>query len=155
MDRRLQYGLNVLIPGIASGVTASRNFVGDVVSAAIPLTGGTFDASQLTLNFVSSEVDYNATVEGQHIAGSISTGLPVPNTVTGGALTSGDGAYELLIPIVAIGTANIEGVNLVAVYSGQVEAFATSIPEPSTLVLVSVTAVLFGGWAVANRKGRQ
>ena len=110
-------------------MTASRDNVGDVQSAVLPLVGTTFDSTQLSVNLVNSSTDYNVTIEGKLFSGTIDTGVAVPNTATGGTLTIAGNLATLTLPILGIGSVDVEGVDLLDVYSGQVVATAV-VPEP-------------------------
>jgi hypothetical protein len=138
-----QYGLSISVPGAITGVVAGRSYVGDATSGVIPLAGGAYDASQLTLGLLSGITGYNLLVLGSPAVGSFNTNFPAPNSLTGGTFTESAGVYTITAPILASGLSTVDGVTLVDVFSGQVVATAT-VPEPASMLLAAIgVAMLF------------
>ncbi len=139
-----QIGLNLDLTGIASGVVAARNYLGDATSGPIPRVGNTFDASQLTLNLVTGNTAYNLTVLGSPVSGSFDNNNATPNDLTGGTLDFAGGVYTLRVPLHVGGEARVQGVTVQDLYAGEIVATAT-VPEPSALAL-GLWGV--GGWGL-------
>jgi hypothetical protein len=139
-----QFGLDVSLPTVASGVVAARSYVGDSTSGVISLVGTSFDASQVTLDLPVGITDYNLTILENPISGSIDTNFPALNELTDGTLTLAGGMYTLNFPYRVSGPINVSGLTIINVYSGQVVATAV-VPEPSSLALfvLGVIAVSF------------
>ncbi len=129
-----QYGLDILIPGIGGGTVAVRQLVGDVTSGVLPVAGGTFDATQLALQFLTGSVAYNLELLGNPIVGSADITFPVTNQLSGGTISLAGGVYTITIPLLAVGSDEIDGISVLGVYTGNIVATAV-VPEPSGVVL--------------------
>lgn len=142
-----QYGLDISIAGIGGGVVAARNFLGNASSGVIPLSGNSFDASQIEVNLAAGNTAYNLTLMGTQVMGSIGPGIPVLKSLAGGSLTFAGGTYTLTIPVLGKGPVEVGGIAFVDVNAGQVVATAV-VPEPSTIVLAAfgVFALLAYRW---------
>ncbi|HEY2838630.1 MAG TPA: hypothetical protein VGJ26_05760 [Pirellulales bacterium] len=153
-----QFGLSISIGEAVTGVVAARNYLADATSDSIPLAGGSFDASQIILNLVTGNTAYNLLVLGSPVTGSFDTNFPVFNSLSGGTLTLAGGVYTVTIPILGMGTFDVEGATLVDVYAGQIVATAT-VPEPAGLALAALGIVgLLSRWGSRakerNRSGK-
>jgi hypothetical protein len=146
-----QFGLNVSIPGVGSGVVAARNYVGDTTSGAIPLAGSSFDASQTTQNLVTGNTAYNLTLFGSPVAGSIDTNFPAPNMLAGGTLSSAGGVYTLTLPILVKGPISFSGLTIFDRYSGQIVA-TSPVPEPSSLALTAIGIAAVAVWGRQKKR---
>jgi hypothetical protein len=146
-----QFGLTLSVPGVASGVVAARDYVGDATSPVVALSGTSFDASQVTLDLPTGNTDYNLTVLGNPVVGSFTDNNPALNTLTGGTFTASGGVYTLTLPLLVKGPATVGGVTLNAVYSGLIVATAM-VPEPGTLALAALGAVLLLGRSRLSRR---
>jgi hypothetical protein len=138
-----QFGLNLLVPDIASGVVSARDYVADATSGVIPLTGNSFDATQVLVNLTTGITAYNLIVLGTPYIGKFDLSLPAPNQVGGGTLALAGDVYTLTLPVLAAYPATVGGVTVLTAYSGQLVATAV-VPEPGTLALAVIgSAALF------------
>ena len=111
-----------------------RQLVGDVTSGVLPVAGGTFDATQLALQFLTGSVAYNLELLGNPIVGSADITFPVTNQLSGGTISLAGGVYTITIPLLAVGSDEIDGISVLGVYTGNIVATAV-VPEPSGVVL--------------------
>ncbi|HEY4313645.1 MAG TPA: PEP-CTERM sorting domain-containing protein [Pirellulales bacterium] len=140
-----QYGLTIDIPGIGGGAGAVRQLVGDVTSSSLPLTGDSFDSTQLAMQFLTGSIAYNLNLLGTPVVGSADITFPVTNQASGGTLTVVGGQYVINIPILAVGEGDVDGITLLGVYTGQIVATAP-VPEPTTAALVVAACCTWGVW---------
>lgn len=131
-----QFGLNAAAFAL-SGTIAGRNFLGDATSSPIALAGTSFDASQLTVNLLSGDVDYNLVFMGSPVVGRSTENFPALNTLNGGTLVSNGSMLTLTVPIHVEGSFSLQGLRITPVYSGIIVATA-SVPEPSSWMLLAV-----------------
>lgn len=147
-----QFGLDILVPGTASGVTAARQYVADATSGPIPLIGTFFDSSQVTLDLPSGNTDYNLTILGNPVSGSITENFPALNEIAAGQLVLENNVYTMTMPFLIAGSITISGIPIVPVYSGQIVATAI-VPEPSSAALALLGIAAVGVWPLRRRAG--
>ncbi len=110
--------------------------MGDATSAAIPVSGGSFDATQVYITLTSGVTSYN---------------LPSPNQTGGGTLSLAGDVYTLTLPLLSVYPVTVAGLTVLTAYSGQIVATAV-VPEPGTFVLATIGATAI---AVFARKFRR
>ena len=131
------YGGQFLIAGIFPGFFAVRDLVASLSSGSLPLTGGTYDASQLLFTGIGGSADYNVAVLG--LMGSIPlAGNSAMNAaVTPGSIAIVGGVQTLTIPIdvTLLFTAVNPNDSMIRLTGNIV---ATAVPEPATYMLFGI-----------------
>jgi len=141
-----QFGLLALIPGVlggpgpgGTGLIAGRSIVSDQTSGVLPLAGGTFVATGVTLtNLPGSIADVNVTILGTPVVGTLSQAGSAADLNPAGMLVETPTLDTLTLPILTHTLINAgSGVVLVSVGMGTIVATAVPnpVPEPSTFVL--------------------
>ena len=145
-----QYGLNIAVGTLETGVGAVRGMVTDATSDPIGLASGTFDASQVMLSISTGGLDYNLTGFSPASGNADLTGNSGTNAATGGLYTSDGSTATLTLPVyvdvpvtVMVGTLALP---LDAILQGQIVATA-AVPEPTTLSLLALGLLGLVGWA--------
>ncbi len=135
-----------------SVVGAGRNIVLDVASTFIAVSSGAFDATQISLTYLSGVVDYNAGASG---SGTISLfGEFGFNNASGGLIAVAGNIETLTLPVqfsTAFTVASPDDSMLVL--TGQLVATRT-VPEPSSTALLFSCAPLPALWRRGRREGR-
>jgi hypothetical protein len=140
-----QFGLLALIPGVlggpgpgGTGLIGVRGVVSDQTSPALPLAGGAFVATGVTIANVAGTADVNTTILGTPVIATLSEVGSAPDLNPAGMLVETPTLDTLTLPILTHTLINAgSGVVLVAVEMGTIVATAVPnpIPEPSTFVL--------------------
>jgi hypothetical protein len=136
------YGGQASLGGFGIAFGAGRNIVLDITSGVIPLSGTSFDASQLSISPTTGALDYNSPFG----SGSTSlAGLFGANMATMGDISVVGGIATLTIPvqITQVLTLVSNGDTTITL-SGNLVATA-AVPEASTFQFVLVGALLFAG----------
>jgi PEP-CTERM motif len=133
-----QYGLNVAIGGVGGGVVAARDYVADVTSSVIPVSGDAFDATKLVLTLTPDSISsYNLTFFGSTAAGFFTGSNPGDNALSNGTLTQVGGLETLTAAVSVVAPTTVEGVTFLGLFTGQIVATAT-VPEPASVLLAAI-----------------
>jgi hypothetical protein len=143
-----QIGLNLNIPGLLTGVASIRNYVADITSPVIPLTGTSFDSTQVSLGVSDGTTSFNLIVLGSPLIDSYMGVDPGLNLLGGGTLTLAGDTYTLLLPYQVNNSQDIRGIEYGLAHSGVIVATAV-IPEPSTLLLAGAGLLV---WIARSRR---
>jgi len=143
-----QFGLLANIPGVVggpipgppggAGLIGVRGIVGDQTSGALPVAGGAFVATGVTIANVAGTADVNLSILGTPVVGTLSEVGSASDLNPAGMLVETPTLDTLTLPILTHVLINAgSGVIIVAVESGTIVATASTvpIPEPSTFVL--------------------
>jgi hypothetical protein len=138
---------------------AFRNVMLDIASGVTPITGGTFAGSTNNFGIASADLDVDglsAAIVGQVVPDILSS--PLSNltglNTAGGSITVLSALDRKLTIQVNVPIAiDLDGTLVNATASGQIVAFTTLVPEPSSVVLAGFAA--FGlCWAGRRRMRR-
>jgi hypothetical protein len=134
-------GIFLFAPG---AVGAIRGAINDFTSAALPLTGAVFDASQVTIGQSAGTLDYNLSALGGAFTGLIGSGSLAGgaglNTNPAGTLVIAGNVATLTIPILVDIPFQAGPATLDAITTGTIVATAI-VPEPGTISLLGLGLV--------------
>lgn len=134
-------GLDLVLPGLGTGVAAVRSGVADLTGGPVTVTAGVFDASSLTLGLLAGFLDANLDTSVGDVVESLDiSGNTADNTDAGDGFTEVvSGVRRVIVPIdvtVVLDVEVAEGVVLpiAAAFTGQV----VTVPEPGTMSLLAM-----------------
>lgn len=143
------YGGQASIPGFGTAFGAGRNFVLNITSGVVPLSGTSFDASQLTISPITGVLDFNSPFGG----GSTDlAGLFGMNQATMGSISVVGGIATLNIPVQITQTLTlVSSGDTTITLTGNIVATA-AVPEASTFQSIIFGGVLFLGGLWLKRR---
>lgn len=136
------YGGQASLGGLGTAFGAGRNFVFDITSGVIPLSGASFDTSQLTISPTTGALDYSSPFGG----GSTNlSGLFGMNQVTMGNISVAGGIATLTIPVQITQTLTlVSSGDTTITLAGNIVATAV-VPEASPFQLIALGGFLLVG----------
>lgn len=151
-----QYGFDVAFQTLVSGTAALRNAIAEATSGAIAVAGGTFDATQVSLDMTAGSADLNLS-GALGVQDRISVaGFSAANEEAVGSLVQAGNLVTLTLPVLveldlpAAQTGLL--LDLTGVFTGSITATAI-VPEPGTMGLLSCG--LIGLIVVGRRRFRK
>jgi hypothetical protein len=141
-----EYGVRIPVSVIGGVDYAATNTVFDATSAPIGLLAGAFDATQLTLNLLTTTVDFQSF---GLLSGTFGTGVVTNQAAIdqlgGGTLTVVGNVATLIVPIQISETLPIANSVAYLTLTGQLVATAV-VPEPSSIILAAFGGLAFIAW---------
>ncbi len=135
--------MTAFLPGLVDGTAAARDLLAAASSTAIPVTGTSFDSTNVLLLFLTGSADYNLNVLGTVYSGNASVASDVYNQLSGGTVSVVGNVVTITMPYYTTGYFEVDNVQLTPIFAGQLVATAV-IPEPASII-----AAMLGGLSLA------